>query len=84
MCKRGGGARGPARAKGRTGLLSTASTPAGAGLQSHRKFLVLPRRSKTCFGGSEFQYGLNKKSTDNQSYIDMSAFTSCGGGSALK
>lgn len=55
MCKRGGGARGPARAKGRTGLLGAASTPAGSGLPSHRKFLVLPRCSKTCFGGSDFQ-----------------------------
>lgn len=84
MCKRGGGARGPARAKGRTGLLSAASTPAGTGLQSHRKFLVLPRWSKTCFWGSDFQYGLHKKSTDNQSYIDMPALTSCGVGSAQK
>lgn len=57
MCERGGGARGPARAKGRTGLLGggAASTPADTGLPSHRKFLVLPRCSKTCFGGSDFQ-----------------------------
>lgn len=76
VCKRGGGARGPARAKGRTGLLSAASTPAGTGLQSHRKFLVLPRWSKTCFWGSDFQYGLNKKST----HIDMPALPRVVGG----
>lgn len=52
MCERGGGARGPARAKGRRSL-STAP-PHGPphpapGRPRHRKFLVLPRCSKTCF-----------------------------------
>lgn len=88
MCKRGGGARGPARAKGRTGLLSAASTPAGTGLPSHRKFLVLPRVAKHVLGEVTFNKdgvnGLNKKSTDNRSEIDLLALVLCSEGFAQK
>ena len=48
MCERGGGARGPARAKGRRSL-STASPLPGLALPRHRKFLVLRCCCKTCF-----------------------------------
>lgn len=48
MCKRGGGARGPARAKGRRSL-STASPLPMLALPRHRKFLVLRCCCKTCF-----------------------------------
>lgn len=48
MCKRGGGARGPAGAKGRRSL-STASPLPTLLLPRHRKFLVLPCCCKTCF-----------------------------------
>ncbi|XP_057357440.1 uncharacterized protein LOC130683575 [Manis pentadactyla] len=48
MCKRGGGARGPARAKGRRSL-STASPLPTLALLRHRKFLVLLCCCKTCF-----------------------------------
>lgn len=49
MCKRGGGARGPARAKGRRSLSKASPLPMLA-LPRHRKFLVLRCCCKTCFG----------------------------------
>lgn len=67
MCKRGGGARGPARAKGRRSL-STASPLPTLALLHHRKFLVLLCCCKTCFWEVTFNKdgvnGLFKKRQD--------------------
>jgi hypothetical protein len=52
MCKRGGGARGPARAKGRRSALPP-PLPAPM-LPCHRKFLVICCCCKTCFGEVAF------------------------------